>query len=45
MSLRTALQPGLIEMTLPEKPTRPNQRYRRTPAGEARVGQLTESSE
>ena len=33
--LRPALEAGLVEMTLPDKPTSPNQRYRRTAAGEA----------
>ena len=33
--LRPALEAGLIEMTLPEKPTSRHQRYRRTAAGEA----------
>ena len=33
--LRPALEAGLIEMTLPDKPTSQNQRYRRTAAGEA----------
>ena len=33
--LKPALDAGLIEMTLPDKPTSRNQRYRRTPAGEA----------
>ncbi len=33
--LRPALEAGLIEMTLPGKPTSRNQRYRRTAAGEA----------
>ena len=33
--LEPALSAGLIEMTLPDKPTSPNQRYRRTAAGES----------
>jgi len=33
--LRPALNAGLIEMTLPDKPTSRNQRYRRTAAGRA----------
>ena len=33
--LRPALEAGLIEMTLPDKPTSQNQRYRRTAAGQA----------
>ena len=33
--LKPALETGLIEMTLPEKPTSQNQRYRRTATGEA----------
>ena len=33
--LRPALKAGLVEMTLPNKPTSRNQRYRRTAAGEA----------
>ena len=32
--LKPALAAGLIEMTLPDKPTSRNQRYRRTAAGQ-----------
>ena len=32
--LRPAVEAGLIEMTLPEKPRSQNQRYRRTATGE-----------
>ena len=39
--LRPALEAGLVEMTLPDKPTSPNQRYRRTAAGEALAHQAT----
>ena len=38
--IRPALNAGLIEMTLPDKPTSPNQRYRRTAAGEALARQI-----
>lgn len=31
------LEAGLLEMTIPEKPTSPRQRYRTTPAGQALV--------
>ena len=37
--LKPALEAGLVEMTLPGKPTSRNQRYRRTAAGEALVRQ------
>ena len=33
--LKPALNAGLVEMTMPDKPTSRNQRYRRTAAGEA----------
>ena len=42
--LKPALEAGLIEMTLPNVPTSRNQRYRRTPAGEALARRLTESN-
>ena len=33
--LNPAIEAGLVEMTLPDRPTSRNQRYRRTPAGDA----------
>ena len=42
--LRPALDAGLIEMTLPDKPTSRNQRYRRTAAGEALARQITKKN-
>ena len=41
--LKPALDAGLVEMILPYKPTSRNQRYRRTPAGEAVARQLKDS--
>ena len=38
--LKPALKAGLVEMTLPDKPTSPYQRYRRTATGEALVEQI-----
>ena len=38
--LKPALKAGLIEMTLPDKPTSRHQRYRRTAAGEALAEQI-----
>ena len=32
--LNPAIEAGLVEMTLPDRPTSRNQRYRRTPAGD-----------
>ena len=40
--LNPALEAGLVEMTLPDRPTSRNQRYRRTPAGEVLARQLEE---
>ena len=42
--LHPALKAGLIEMTLPDKPTSRNQRYRRTARGETLVEQLKRES-
>ena len=39
--MRPAVEAGLIEMTLPDKPRSQNQRYRRTAAGEAMARQTT----
>ncbi|MCY3841189.1 MAG: putative DNA binding domain-containing protein [Gammaproteobacteria bacterium] len=41
--LKPALKAGIIEMTLPDKPTSRNQRYRRTLAGETLARRLTDS--
>lgn len=41
--LNPALEADLIEMTLPDRPTSGNQRYRRTSAGEALARRLLES--
>ena len=38
--LKPALKAGLMEMTLPNKPTSRHQRYRRTAAGEALAEQI-----
>ena len=38
--LTPALEAGLVEMTLPDKPTSMNQRYRRSAAGEALAQQV-----
>ena len=43
--LKPALQAGLIEMTVPNKPTSRHQRYRRTRAGEALARELMETRE
>ena len=38
--LRPALQAGLIEMTIPDKPRSSKQRYRLTPAGREYLKQI-----
>lgn len=43
--LKPALDAGLIEMTLPDKPTSRRQRYRRTARGEAFVEQIKEKND
>ena len=43
--LNPALDAGLIEMTLPDKPTSGNQRYRRTTLGEKLARRLAQSGE
>ena len=43
--LNPALAAGLIEMTLPDKPTSGNQRYRRTTLGEKLARRLAQSGE
>ena len=42
--LQPAFSSGLIEMTLPDKPTSRHQRYRRTAAGEALAVRLKTTS-
>ena len=41
--LKPALEAGLIEMTVPDKPTSKCQRYRRTPSGEALARKIGDS--
>ena len=43
-AMKPALKAGIIEMTLPDKPTSRNRRYRCTSAGEPLARQLTESN-
>ena len=42
--LKPALEAGLIDMTLPDKPTSGNQRYRRTAQGETLAKQVKGNS-
>ena len=42
--LRPAVEAGLIEMTLPDKPKSQNQRYRRTATGESLAQRTSEKA-